>query len=543
MKTLYFVGNEELWGDAWFTALLESLKSHSISTTLYDPKKDAEEIKKVAEKLSAYERMLFAKNLNPENVLSELGASLNEGQLSLVYVFSDIVNANAVPKQIAWGADELDFLKTTGLWEGSQVIEDAFIFDVNLASEVSRAIEENKGSLIDGNLLMADADQLASMIEHSEKESVVEEEPNIEVKVPELDKKEQVTAIDEIESEVVAVHAEDDTVVPSAGEKTELVASEEMDSLEDIFDEEMGLAADLPNEVDNKEENVDLSLNVASEQKTKVIQPVSLEADEELSIEQAVKPPEQTSPLGFGDAEDKSKAGLASSVEVSQLISAMSPSVSSEDMEVLKRYSSIKERELRESQAAAEALRRQIKYFDERLKKSEEERRKLILKLEETDNELRTVADKKDENRAQLKGIESRYEEKIKELSVQLESAQFQAGKLDKKLIDFRERVRNDLQKIRSRERELASRLEIQKRDAEALLSAKDERLLNQKREMDRLEFDLDAFKERLMEEASKSEERRKRVGRALQSLKLAQSILSGLEEDVMLQDDKDKAA
>ena len=114
---------------------------------------------------------------------------------------------------------------------------------------------------------------------------------------------------------------------------------------------------------------------------------------------------------------------------------------------------------------------------------------------------------------------------------------------VEKKLIDFRERVRNDLQKIRSRERELASRLEIQKRDAEALLSAKDERLLNQKREVDRLEFELDSLKERLFDDAQKGEERRKRVARALQSLKLAQSILSGLEEDASVRDDKDKAA
>jgi hypothetical protein len=221
----------------------------------------------------------------------------------------------------------------------------------------------------------------------------------------------------------------------------------------------------------------------------------------------------------------------------------MSSEVSNEDMDVIKRYSNIKERELREAQASAEALRRQIRYFDERLKKSEEERRKLILKIEEVQSELRTTSDKKDENRAQLKNIENHYEEKIKELQIQLESSQFQAGKLEKKLEDFRDRVRSDLQKIRSRERELASRLEIQKRDAEALLSAKDERLLNQKRDIDRLEFEIDSLRERLIEDVNRSEERRKRIARSLQSLKLAQSVLSGLDEESLQKDEKNKAA
>ena len=87
----------------------------------------------------------------------------------------------------------------------------------------------------------------------------------------------------------------------------------------------------------------------------------------------------------------------------------------------------------------------------------------------------------------------------------------------------------------------MASRLEIQKRDAEALLSAKDERLLNQKRDIDRLEFDIDSLRERLLDDINRSDERRKRIARALQSLKLAQSVLSGLDEESQQRDEKDK--
>lgn len=508
MKTLYFVGNEELWNDAWFAALVESLKSRSMGVVLMDHVRDAHDLKNVSEKLSAYERLVFHKTFDPHKILNDLGVQVPESKLSLLFIFADILNANASPRQISWGADEEEFVRTVGLGEVSQVLEDAFIFDMNLAGEVSKAIEKNEDSLFDSDLLSADADQLESMIDAK---TDIREEP--------------------VANEVATVNDTPESTIQIEDEISLDIASEL----------DVDLAGDEFNESLKVQENIQELSPEAKE--TKIITPIQATQVEELSILPAVETPKFEETEAPQDFAEPVAVSAAPSVEVSQLISAMSQSVSREDMEVLKRYSSLKERELRESQAAAEALRKQIRYFDERLKKSEEERRKLLLKLDETHNELRTTADKKDENKAQLRSIESRYEEKIKELLAQLESSQFQAGKLDKKLTDFRERVRNDLQKIRSRERELASRLEIQKRDAEALLSAKDERLLNQKREMDRLEFDLDALKERLLDDAQKGEERRKRVARALQSLKLAQSILSGLEEDVLTKDEKDKAA
>ncbi len=451
MKSLYFVGNEELWSDTWFRELVESLKKSAIHVALFDPTKDAAELKKRLNELNALERVVFSRNIDAAYVLGQLGESLNSSKANQFYVFSDIVNPNSIPRHVSYGGTESDLLKGVDLWDGGQLLEDAFLFELNTPSDQSRSIP-----------LVSTADSAFNM---------------------------------------------------------------------DIFSEDLHKEEDLHTQIDIPDRTV--------LEKRTVIQPVKTQED--LTLENILNP------VDLRKKEEapavKVAAPVVPALDVSQLISSMSESVSGEELEVFKRYVSIKDRELREAQAATEALRRQIRYFDERLKKSEEERRNLLLKVESTEIELRTVADKKDENRVQLKSVEGHYDEKIKELQIQLESSQFQAGKLDKKLIDFRERVRNDLQKIRSRERELASRLEIQKRDAEALLSAKDERLLNQKREMDRLEFELDSLKERLMDDAQKGEERRRRVSRALQSLKLAQSILSGLEEDTFQKDDKDKAA
>jgi chromosome segregation ATPase len=201
-----------------------------------------------------------------------------------------------------------------------------------------------------------------------------------------------------------------------------------------------------------------------------------------------------------------------------------------EDIKTIKRYAALKEREAREKQASLAVLRKEYDKLFEKLKKSDEERRRVQLHSQELELQLRTAGDKRDEVQHQWSRMEGQLQESIKELQIRLDSAQYQASKAEKKLEDFRERVKNDIQKIRTRERELANRLEIQKRDAEALIVAKDERLLQQKREIDRLSFEMESLRERLFEESEKSDDRAKRIARVIQSLKLAQGLLSSLE-------------
>jgi len=202
----------------------------------------------------------------------------------------------------------------------------------------------------------------------------------------------------------------------------------------------------------------------------------------------------------------------------------------SEILKTIKSYSALKEREARESKAAAEALRRQLDQIRTKLATSEEERRRLQLVNEEIEVKMRTVLDRKEENQHLIKQKETQLEERVKDLSIQLDSSQFIAAKAEKKLSEYKERVRNDIQKIRSRERDLSNRLELQKRDMDALLTSKDEKLLQQKREIDRLLFEGEILKEKLVEHSQQEEGKSQRLKRALQSLKLAQGMLSSLE-------------
>jgi hypothetical protein len=539
MKTLYFIGNEELWNDAWFKALVESLeKKQNLSLMVYDSVKDSQKIVNINKKITVADRIILKKG-------TKVDLGLDKKHESLCYIFSKEKDDLKKNSFIEWGLSSENFLEKIGISETSQVIEDDFLSEVNIASEVSRVIESEQSSTLDSDALSSSTEDLSKLLEadfSSSSKDSLSKEPESELggvleglsdynKEKEADLKLEKSRSIDVPLEEISLDLEkelndskEEVAVSSQSESSGLDSQDLLAALENAPSSENDLSVE-----EKKEEKIELNVLEALD-----VQPENLKGVDGLASEN----------LNKDVAEEKViDQNIKPEIEVGKLLSSMSGEVSGEDLDVIKRYSNIKERELRESQASAEALRRQIRYFDERLKKSEEERRKLILKVEELQSELRTTSDKKDENRAQLKNIESHYEEKIKELQIQLESSQFQAGKLEKKLEDFRDRVRNDLQKIRSRERELASRLEIQKRDAEALLSAKDERLLNQKRDIDRLEFEIDKLRERLIDDVNRSEERRKRIARALQSLKLAQSVLSGLDEESIEKEEKSKAA
>jgi regulator of replication initiation timing len=148
--------------------------------------------------------------------------------------------------------------------------------------------------------------------------------------------------------------------------------------------------------------------------------------------------------------------------------------------------------------------------------------------------QLSTLEENLSQKQFHIQKMESGHQEELRGLSLRLDNAIFQASKAQNKLEEFRERVRTDFVKIRAQERELFNKLELQKRDAEALLASKDEQLLNQKREIDRLQYEAETLRERLMEETEKAEERSSRLMRAVQSLRLANDMLSGLSEEVL---------
>jgi hypothetical protein len=207
---------------------------------------------------------------------------------------------------------------------------------------------------------------------------------------------------------------------------------------------------------------------------------------------------------------------------------------SNKDLATLQKYAALKERESRERESTIKVLKGQLSKMDVKLSRSETERRRLTLETAELKNQNSALEEDLSQKKFYLQKVESQHQEELRGLSLRLDNAVFQATKSQNKLEEFRERVRNDFMKIRTQERELFNKLELQKRDAEALLASKDEQLLNQKREIDRLQYELDNLRERMIDETEKAEDRSSRLSRAVQSLKLANDMLSGLTEEVL---------
>jgi hypothetical protein len=89
-----------------------------------------------------------------------------------------------------------------------------------------------------------------------------------------------------------------------------------------------------------------------------------------------------------------------------------------------------------------------------------------------------------------------------------------------------KERVRVDIRRIRVREKELESQLEVLKKDSSALLHARDEKILELKRKLDLLEFNMELVQEQFNKEKQTADELKSRLKDAAQVMKQANGLL-----------------
>jgi chromosome segregation ATPase len=89
-----------------------------------------------------------------------------------------------------------------------------------------------------------------------------------------------------------------------------------------------------------------------------------------------------------------------------------------------------------------------------------------------------------------------------------------------------KERVRVDIRRIRVREKELESQLEILKKDSTALLVARDEKIIELKRKIDLLEFNMELVQEQYGKERNITEQLRHKLKEAAGVMKRAGGLL-----------------
>lgn len=200
------------------------------------------------------------------------------------------------------------------------------------------------------------------------------------------------------------------------------------------------------------------------------------------------------------------------------------------DEEVLKRYLMLREqdvsilsakvkdltaqhsqtaKDLSEAYKSQELLERDLKSKDEELNRVRIEFEVRLESLEQSKNALEFELQKKTDA---LKVLERRMREAVEETD------------------RIREQVKLDIRKIRIRERELESKLEILRKDSEVLIYSRESKIIELKRKLDLMEYNFELLQEQLSKEKAYGVVLKERLEKAAQAMRVAEGVLD--EED-----------
>lgn len=208
----------------------------------------------------------------------------------------------------------------------------------------------------------------------------------------------------------------------------------------------------------------------------------------------------------------------------SQIDSAMAGT--SEDVETLKKYLTMREQDVSVLTAQLSYAKEELEKYEAAVKRSSLEKEDLYHQISdlknrvnEQDQELQHAGKSRDGELEQLRFEVKTKIDRIKFLEDRLSDSAQQYEKL-------KERVRLDIRKIRVREKELESKLEILKKDSETLIAARENKILELKRKVDLLEFNYDTLQDKNEQERQNVEKANEKIERILKVLKLALGVV-----------------
>ncbi len=198
----------------------------------------------------------------------------------------------------------------------------------------------------------------------------------------------------------------------------------------------------------------------------------------------------------------------------------------SPDLETMKKYLLLREQDVAALSAQLKTAKDQIRSLEETLRT--ERGRNVELS--------HTV----DEQRKKIEGFEREKAIEVESLQREIDEAKFQLkAKTDKARVmeiqvreateemeRLKERVRQDIRKIRVREKELENRLEIMKKDSEALIGARENKIVELKRKLDLVEFNMDLLQDQYAREKERAALLKERLTKAAQVVRVAGGLL-----------------
>lgn len=204
--------------------------------------------------------------------------------------------------------------------------------------------------------------------------------------------------------------------------------------------------------------------------------------------------------------------------------------LSTDQIDVLRKYLSLKEAEVRD-------LRDQHRQYQAFLKKVSRGLEAHTRKNRELLSELESVKRRDEHQRTELRELKDRHHDEIARLKNDFEERLRQSGNYEeaaedlvKKREEWREKLREDLKRIKLKERELETKYELLKRDTQALLDSKDKHLLELKKKNDALELELETLEDRLRKNSSVMGSIESKKRRLIETMKLAIGLLEEID-------------
>lgn len=204
----------------------------------------------------------------------------------------------------------------------------------------------------------------------------------------------------------------------------------------------------------------------------------------------------------------------------------------SPDIETMKKYLLLREQDVAALSVQLETAKDQIRSLEEQLRAEHGKGAELSHVVSEQEKKIhgfeheRSVAGESLESEmAELKFQVKVKTDKAKLMEAQVRDAQTEIDRL-------KDRVRQDIRKIRVREKELENRLEILKKDSEALIGARENKIVELKRKLDLLEFNMDLLQDQYNREKENSAKLRERLAKAAQVSRVFGGLLDAKAEE-----------
>ncbi len=198
----------------------------------------------------------------------------------------------------------------------------------------------------------------------------------------------------------------------------------------------------------------------------------------------------------------------------------------SPDIETLKYYLELREQDVAALSKELGAMKDRIQSLSQESDQEKYRNEELVHQVRELNDQLKTRDHELASQQAlrEKEALDLQFE--IRQKNDKIRGFEHKIKDANEEIEKIKERVRLDIRKIRVKEKELQNKLEVLRKDSEVLIHTREQRIIELKRRLDLVEFNLDLVQDQHLREKEKNKEMQKKLNRASQAMKVAGGML-----------------